>query len=342
MALLVDCLGNMFLQMPKSGMNNMAVMSERATTILKEPTQTLKSADFEDFDFPLANSSSAARGFEKKTSNYFAPRDAIIFDQSYEALKDLMLRDSFAPSFQNAITVSCLETLVKWQLAEILPVNFALYLHYSRYGHYQGIRKIAIEALLVVDGFRNEAVVRYIALLIIHDPDHSIRYFTIHALSNFCLLCQQKLATGYYPEMQKQTLNFQISVLQEIWTEDEIELCTPVIAKYARQILRTCIEKPKLKLKLGSTMTALNESLLLVKSQQSLMSMHVLILDPFTTPRPLKKANRPSSSLISPPKPKRPKLQPQMEHCKREMRKLMNQQNSFWFHAPVLSNFNLG
>lgn len=104
---------------------------------------------------------------------------------------------------------------MRWQIKRMMPINIPLFLHYTRYGHYIGIRKIAIDALILLDGLKSEAITLYLANLILYDPDAIIQYSTARSIFNFVLLCFNSLNAGYYPEMQKNCLMDRLKLLAD-------------------------------------------------------------------------------------------------------------------------------
>ncbi len=174
--------------------------------------------DFEEFEFPVDNQT-AAKLLEKSARSLLSEEeDYAILENSFDELRKLLIKDSLAPSFRNSISVSVLETLCMWQVKGIFKSNIALFLHYSRFGHFVHLRSVAIDALILTDSFKTENIVVYIARIILHDPDFSIRYFAAKSVANFLSLCCYYMDQGYYPESHKKTLIRSLKVLGEIFS----------------------------------------------------------------------------------------------------------------------------
>lgn len=98
-----------------------------------------------------------------------------------------------------------------------MPPNLPLFLHYTRFGHFSGIRHIAIEGLLLLDGFAEPKVTAYLAKLVLYDSEISVRYFTARSLFNFSVLCSQKIDTGFCPEVQKRSFEGSLKIIADTW-----------------------------------------------------------------------------------------------------------------------------
>ncbi|KAI8929013.1 hypothetical protein BC831DRAFT_433969 [Entophlyctis helioformis] len=89
------------------------------------------------------------------------------------------------PSHMNAVTVSCLETQLKWQLAGLLPINSALFLGYSRAGNARQVRRAAVDAIIILTGMTNRSISAYLVHLVLADADHLFRFHTLRSIVNF-------------------------------------------------------------------------------------------------------------------------------------------------------------
>ncbi|KNC99010.1 uncharacterized protein SPPG_05960 [Spizellomyces punctatus DAOM BR117] len=93
--------------------------------------------------------------------------------------------DRLMPSYHNAVTAACLETLLKWMLATLIPVDMPLFLQHARYGNFLYVRIIAIDALLVLGGLSIPEIAQWLLRLVADDPAPYIRYHVAKALTEF-------------------------------------------------------------------------------------------------------------------------------------------------------------
>jgi hypothetical protein len=98
-----------------------------------------------------------------------------------------------------------------------MKVNIPLFLHYSRHGHFIRIRKVAIDAIILADGFRNEFITKYLASLVLHDPDSAIRYSCSRSLFNFTLITFNCMTGGLYPESQRKSFLNHLNILSNMF-----------------------------------------------------------------------------------------------------------------------------
>ena len=112
--------------------------------------------------------------------------------QFKEALSELdraRVIDMLIPSYHNSITVSCLQVLTKWMMAELIPVDIGLFHNHSRYGHFIDVRTTAIDCLLLLDGLYNEHIMVYLLEMIESDPVPFIRHHISKSLVQYAIVC---------------------------------------------------------------------------------------------------------------------------------------------------------
>ncbi len=107
--------------------------------------------------------------------------------------------------------------MIKWQIAGLTALNISIFLYYSRHGHFPAIRKIAIEALVLLSGLEEEDLTRYLAHLSVDDPDPYIRYSTSISMMHFIALACQQIQAAAHPEVAKMTLKKQLLVMIDVW-----------------------------------------------------------------------------------------------------------------------------
>ncbi|TPX68903.1 hypothetical protein SpCBS45565_g02812 [Spizellomyces sp. 'palustris'] len=93
--------------------------------------------------------------------------------------------DRLMPSYHNAVTAACLETLLKWMLATLIPVDMPLFLQHARYGNFLYVRIIAIDALVVLGGLSIPEIAEWLLRLVADDAAPYIRYHVAKALAEF-------------------------------------------------------------------------------------------------------------------------------------------------------------
>ena len=260
LAVLIDCLGMSFLPRPKNSDDLAWCLSER---IKFKESRTFRSEDVEEFDFPVIEEAFSHRNSEI-AKNFFQNEDDDLLEQSLQELARYLVKDRFNSSYKNAVTVACLEVLLKWQIGGLVPINVPLFLQYSRYpsindrfGHNNMVRKMAIECLIVVTALKDSAVNRYLALMSLHDKDPYICYITAKNLTYFIGLAAQQLETASHATSRKETLKAEIDAMIAIWKPVlEANKAPEAATKYLKKILQLAKElfpaKTKIKFRMPS------------------------------------------------------------------------------------------
>ncbi|KAF7727505.1 hypothetical protein EC973_007483 [Apophysomyces ossiformis] len=78
--------------------------------------------------------------------------------------------DYVIPSYHNVVTAACLKTATKLMLNNLMDVDLALFMQYTRYGNFVDIRLAAFDSLFVLCGLTDNALTRYFLKIIQHDP----------------------------------------------------------------------------------------------------------------------------------------------------------------------------
>jgi hypothetical protein len=101
LALLIDCLGDTFLKRPKGGIDSW--VPDRHTE-----TRTIRNEDVEEFEFPVVEEAWDRLHCET-VKTCFGNEDLELLDEALAQVSRYLVRDRFSPSFQNSVTVACLE-----------------------------------------------------------------------------------------------------------------------------------------------------------------------------------------------------------------------------------------
>ncbi|KAJ3257113.1 hypothetical protein HK103_004941 [Boothiomyces macroporosus] len=213
LSLLLDCIGNMFLARPKSADDIASNLLERSQ--IKE-TRVLRNEDVEELEFPI-DLSNWSRFNSETVKNYFEDEDHDLLNICIKEIDRLLVRDRFAPSHQNSVTVTCLEVMIKWQIAGLMQPNLKLFLFYSRFGHFVSIREIAIEGLILLTGLNNPSILKYLAKLCLQDPDSVIRYYTSRALMSYVAMAIAQVDGGSQQGKRKRVLKDILQILTDSW-----------------------------------------------------------------------------------------------------------------------------
>ncbi|OUM63817.1 hypothetical protein PIROE2DRAFT_29498, partial [Piromyces sp. E2] len=99
-----------------------------------------------------------------------------------EEIERYRIRDMIMPSYHNIVTVKCLETYHLWMMAELIPVNYKIFLPYTRYGTCLFIRVVAIDALIILNGLFIDSICKYIFYLLRDDPSPYFRFHIAKSL----------------------------------------------------------------------------------------------------------------------------------------------------------------
>jgi len=112
-----------------------------------------------------------------------AEKENLIFKEALEEIERYRIRDMIIPSYHNIITVKCLETYHLWMMAELIPVNYKIFLPYTRYGTCLFIRLVAIDAIIILNGLFIDSICKYIFYMLRDDPSP---YFRFHIIKSLC------------------------------------------------------------------------------------------------------------------------------------------------------------
>lgn len=102
-------------------------------------------------------------------------------------------------------------------MAGLADSNISIFLYYSRHGHYPAIRRIAIEALILITGIEDAAIAKYLAHLCVEDLDPYIRYCTALGLMNYMALVCQQIESSPHSDTRKDALAAQITTMLDVW-----------------------------------------------------------------------------------------------------------------------------
>jgi len=111
-----------------------------------------------------------------------AEKENLIFKEALEEIERYRIRDMIMPSYHNVVTVKCLETYHLWMMAELIPINYKIFLPYTRYGTCLFIRIVAIDAIIILNGLFIDSICKYIFYLLRDDPSPYFRFHIIKSL----------------------------------------------------------------------------------------------------------------------------------------------------------------
>lgn len=126
-ALLVKLIGDAFIIKAKEE----PAMYGRKSHLNQTKSVHLTSTDVEMFDIPTTQAVSESKPSAISYAS-FSAEDSALFHEALKQVQRQLLRDKVFPSFRNTVSASCLETLMKWQLAGLVPINIPTFLGYSR------------------------------------------------------------------------------------------------------------------------------------------------------------------------------------------------------------------
>jgi transcription initiation factor TFIID subunit 2 len=90
--------------------------------------------------------------------------------------------DYVIPTYHNIITVTCLRTMTKLMLKELLPVNISMFMQYTRYGNYLEIRLMAFDSLFILCGLSDHTLNQYLLNVIKEDPCVYVSHYVARAM----------------------------------------------------------------------------------------------------------------------------------------------------------------
>eukprot|EP00842_Homolaphlyctis_polyrhiza_P005042 jgi/Hompol1/5539/HPOL_004519-RA len=177
-ALLVKLVGDSFIvRVKKSGKTG---RNSGATN----QSLFLSSTEIEEFDI-MARESVQGIVMAGASRSALSPSDLRVFEDAHVQVLRQLSRDKVLPSHANTVTQSCLEVLLKWQLAGLLPINFSLFLGYSRYGNSRQIRRMAVDCLILLSAMGNNGISEYLIHLASTDGDLQLRYHVLRSIVNY-------------------------------------------------------------------------------------------------------------------------------------------------------------
>lgn len=215
-----------------------------------------------------------------------------------------------------------------------------LFLHYSRHGHFVRIRKVAIDAIILIDGFKTNAITKYLGALILNDPDLTIRYSISRSIFNFSLIIFHIINTGLYPESQKQSFLVHLNILCDMFSKASMGY---YLTKFSDDFnigdgpMNYIQEIHKIKNDLVANIEIANRPKIVLKIPTvvsvSTGDKKSTSVDAKASDAAIQKQRKPP--VIPTPKPVKPKLNAEMENCRRVLRRLHSNPDSYWFHNPV-------
>lgn len=90
--------------------------------------------------------------------------------------------DYVIPTYHNIITVTCLRTMTKLMLKQLLPVNISMFMQYTRYGNYLEIRLTAFDSLFILCGLSDHTLNQYLLNVIKEDPCVFVSHYVARAM----------------------------------------------------------------------------------------------------------------------------------------------------------------
>ncbi|KAI9090462.1 hypothetical protein DFS34DRAFT_637443 [Phlyctochytrium arcticum] len=186
---LILALGNAFLPVASRG-------PKRARVPLK-----LNAGDVEEFQF---GGDSDEDDFNPMGSGRL--ESVQLLKESAKEIHRYRNLDRLMPSYHNTVTVTCLKVLLRWMIAGLLPVDLALFLQHARYGNFEHVRIIALEALIVLDGLGSPDITSWMLSVIRDDPAPYVRY---HVAKGILEYVATAMADGKSGSANPQTYDIQ-------------------------------------------------------------------------------------------------------------------------------------
>ncbi|KAI8088239.1 hypothetical protein BDF21DRAFT_378346 [Thamnidium elegans] len=90
--------------------------------------------------------------------------------------------DYVIPTYHNIITVTCLKTMTKLMLKDMLPVNIPMFMQYTRYGNYLEIRLTAFDSLFILCGLSDPTLNQYLLSVMKEDPCVLVSHYVARAM----------------------------------------------------------------------------------------------------------------------------------------------------------------
>lgn len=83
--------------------------------------------------------------------------------------------DRLVPSYHNAVTLACLDFQGSLMLANMLPLDLALFLGYTRQGNFYPVRMAGFEYLLLLRGLQHKILTRYLFAVLQTDESRAVK-----------------------------------------------------------------------------------------------------------------------------------------------------------------------
>ncbi|KAI8335273.1 hypothetical protein EDC96DRAFT_469660 [Choanephora cucurbitarum] len=90
--------------------------------------------------------------------------------------------DYVIPTYHNTVTVTCLRTLTKLMLKELMPVNLSMFMQYTRYGNFLEVRLAAFDSLFILCGLSDPTLNHYFLSVIKEDPCVYVCHYVARAM----------------------------------------------------------------------------------------------------------------------------------------------------------------
>lgn len=97
------------------------------------------------------------------------------YNSALDAVDQMLHVDRLVPSYRNTLAISCLQFYVKLMLSSFTPIDFALFLPFTREGTYSPIRTVAFDCLLLLGGLQDERLAQYMLAVLRYDESPLVR-----------------------------------------------------------------------------------------------------------------------------------------------------------------------
>jgi transcription initiation factor TFIID subunit 2 len=128
---------------------------------------------------------SQPKATENVDLSYAESNDQLFADAIREVERHLFLETQLS-SPQRTIAKTCLEVLHAWMLAGLMRIRLKPFLFFARYGNHRSVRRVCIEALIVLAA-HDEHVGEFLVQLLHCDAEHSIRVYVAERLTSWML-----------------------------------------------------------------------------------------------------------------------------------------------------------
>ncbi|CAO3616923.1 unnamed protein product [Cunninghamella echinulata] len=110
------------------------------------------------------------------------PEGKSLVDAALSEIERFRTLDYVIPTYHNTVTVACLKTITKLMINNIMEVNIAIFLPYTRYGNFLEVRLTAIDGLFVLSGLFNNDLTKYFLSVIKEDPCAYVSHYVSRAM----------------------------------------------------------------------------------------------------------------------------------------------------------------